>query len=45
MRISIVPTAHSLGLGSCYVGFVSNTLNLDPVTKLKFRKKLGIDWP
>jgi NADPH-dependent glutamate synthase beta subunit-like oxidoreductase/nitroreductase len=42
---NMVLAAHSLGLGTCYVGFVSNTLNLDPITKLKFRKKLGIEWP
>lgn len=42
---NMVLTAHSLGLGTCYVGFVSNALNLDPSTKKKFRKKLGIEWP
>lgn len=42
---NMVLAAHSLGLGTCYVGFISNTLNLDPVSKLKFRKKLGIEWP
>ncbi len=42
---NMVLAAHSLGLGTCYVGFISNTLNLDPVSKLKFRKKLGIVWP
>jgi NADPH-dependent glutamate synthase beta subunit-like oxidoreductase/nitroreductase len=42
---NIVLAAHSLGLGTCYVGFVSNALNLDPITKMKFRKKLGIEWP
>jgi NADPH-dependent glutamate synthase beta subunit-like oxidoreductase/nitroreductase/Pyruvate/2-oxoacid:ferredoxin oxidoreductase delta subunit len=42
---NMVLAAHSLGLGTCYVGFVSNALNLDPVTKKKFRKKLGIEWP
>jgi len=42
---NMVLAAHSLGLGSCYVGFVSNALNLDPMTKAKFRKKLGIEWP
>lgn len=41
----MVLAAHSLGLGTCYVGFVSNALNLDPKTKMKFRKKLGIEWP
>jgi len=42
---NMVLAAHSLGLGTCYVGFVSNALNLDPMTKAKFRKKLGIEWP
>ena len=42
---NMVLAAHSLGLGTCYVGFVSNALNLDPITKTKFRKKLGIEWP
>ena len=42
---NMVLAAHSLGLGTCYVGFVSNALNLDPITKKKFRKKLGIAWP
>ncbi|HHO76386.1 MAG TPA: FAD-dependent oxidoreductase [Deltaproteobacteria bacterium] len=42
---NMVLAAHSLGLGTCYVGFVSNALNLDPITKKKFRKRLGIGWP
>jgi NADPH-dependent glutamate synthase beta subunit-like oxidoreductase/nitroreductase len=42
---NMVLAAHSLGLGTCYVGFISNALNLDPITKSKFRKKLGIKWP
>jgi nitroreductase len=42
---NMVLAAHSLGLGTCYVGFISNALNLDPFTKKKFRKKLGIEWP
>jgi nitroreductase len=42
---NMVLAAHSLGLETCYVGFVSNALNLDPITKMKFRKKLGIEWP
>jgi len=42
---NMVLAAHSLGLGTCYVGFISNALNLDPITKMKFRKKLGIEWP
>jgi len=42
---NMVLAAHSLGLGTCYVGFVTTALNLDPTTKSKFRKKLGIEWP
>jgi len=42
---NMVLAAHSLGLGTCYVGFVSNALNLDPITKKKFRKRLGLEWP
>jgi nitroreductase len=42
---NMVLAAHSLGLGTCYVGFISNALNLDPITKKKFRKRLGIEWP
>lgn len=42
---NMVLAAHSLGLGTCYVGFVSNALNMDPFTKKKFRAKLGIEWP
>lgn len=42
---NMVLAAHSLGLGTCYVGFVSNALNMDPSTRKKFLKKLGIEWP
>lgn len=42
---NMVLTAHSLGLGTCYVGFVANALNLDPITKKKFGKRLGLEWP
>jgi len=42
---NMVLTAHSLGLGTCYVGFVANALNLDPLTKKKFGKRLGLKWP
>ncbi|PKN50773.1 MAG: hypothetical protein CVU55_15425 [Deltaproteobacteria bacterium HGW-Deltaproteobacteria-13] len=42
---NMVLAAHSLGLGTCYVGFVTNTLNMDPRAKMKFGKKLGIEWP
>jgi NADPH-dependent glutamate synthase beta subunit-like oxidoreductase/nitroreductase/NAD-dependent dihydropyrimidine dehydrogenase PreA subunit len=42
---NMVLAAHSLGLGTCYVGFVANALNLDPITKAKFGKKLGLEWP
>jgi nitroreductase/NAD-dependent dihydropyrimidine dehydrogenase PreA subunit len=42
---NMVLAAHSLGLGTCYVGFVSTALNMDPMTKRKFRARLGIEWP
>jgi nitroreductase/NAD-dependent dihydropyrimidine dehydrogenase PreA subunit len=42
---NMVLAAHSLGLGTCYVGFASTALNMDPITKMKFHKKLGIEWP
>lgn len=42
---NMVLAAHSLGLGTCYVGFASTALNMDPTTKKRFRKKLGIEWP
>jgi nitroreductase len=45
MGQNMVLAAHSLGLGTCYVGFVANALNLDPITKQKFGKKLGLKWP
>lgn len=42
---NMVLAAHSLGLGTCYVGFVATSLNMDPITKKKFRSRLGIEWP
>lgn len=42
---NMVLAAHSLGLGTCYVGFVANALNLDPITKIRFGKRLGLKWP
>lgn len=42
---NMVLAAHSLGLGTCYVGFITNTLNMDPRAKKKFGKRLGIEWP
>ncbi|HOJ13855.1 MAG TPA: nitroreductase family protein [Deltaproteobacteria bacterium] len=41
---NMVLAAHSLGLGTCYVGFVSTALKMDPATK-KFWPALGIGWP
>ncbi len=41
---NMVLAAHSLGLGTCYVGFVATALKMDPATK-KFWQKLGISWP
>jgi len=42
---NMVLTAHSLGLGTCYVGLTTNTINKDIKTKLKFSKRLGLKWP
>ncbi len=42
---SMVLTAHSLGLGTCYVGLTTNTLNKNPFAKRKFKKELGLEWP
>ena len=42
---SMVLAAHSLGLGTCYVGLTTNTLNKDFKSKLKFKKRLGLEWP
>jgi nitroreductase len=42
---NMVLAAHSLGLGTCYVGFVANALNLDPITRGKFGGRLGLEWP
>jgi nitroreductase len=41
----MVLAAHSLGLGTCYVGLTTNTINKDLKTKLRFRKRLGLEWP
>ena len=38
---SMVLTAHSLGLGTCYIDLITKALEYDK----KFRKKLGIDHP
>lgn len=42
---SMVLAAHSLGLGTCYVGLAANTINKDMRTKLRFKKRLGLKWP
>ena len=42
---NMVLAAHSLGLGTCYVGLATGTLNKDLRTKLKFKKRLGLKWP
>jgi formate dehydrogenase (NADP+) beta subunit len=42
---NMVLAAHSLGLGTCYVGLTTNTINKDLKTKLKFKKRLGLKWP
>jgi len=41
---NMVLAAHSLGLGTCYVGFATSALNMDPRMK-KYKKQLGIEWP
>ena len=38
---SMVLTAHSLGLGTCYIDLITKALEYDK----KFRKKLGIGHP
>jgi len=42
---NIVLAAHSLGLGTCYVGLTTNTINKDFKTKLKFKNRLRLKWP
>jgi nitroreductase len=42
---SMVLAAHSLGLGTCYAGLTTNTLNKDLKSKLKYKKRLGLKWP
>jgi len=42
---NMVLAAHSLGLGTCYVGLTTNTINKDLKTKLRFKKRLGLEWP
>jgi len=41
---NIVLAAHSLGLGTCYVGFATSALNMDPRMK-KYKERLGMVWP
>ncbi len=41
---NIVLAAHSLGLGTCYVGFATSVLNMDPKMK-KYKERLGVVWP
>jgi nitroreductase/NAD-dependent dihydropyrimidine dehydrogenase PreA subunit len=38
---NLVLAAHSLGLGTCYVGFIASTIKYAPAV----RKMLGIDYP
>lgn len=42
---NLVLAAHSLGLGTCYVGLTTNTIKKDLKTKLRFAKRLGLKWP
>jgi len=41
---NMVLAAHSLGLGTCYVGFVSGAMNMDRSMGV-IKKRLGIKWP
>ncbi len=41
---NMVLAAHSMGLGTCYVGFVSTGMSMDGKLK-KIKKRLGIKWP
>ncbi|MBI9092112.1 MAG: FAD-dependent oxidoreductase [Desulfobacterium sp.] len=41
---NMVLAAHAMGLGTCYVGFVSTGLNMDR-TIGKYKKRLGVEWP
>lgn len=38
---NLVLAAHSLGLGTCYIGFIASTIKYAP----KIRKMLGFDYP
>lgn len=38
---NLVLTAHSLGLGTCYIGFIASTIKYAP----KIKKMLGFDYP
>jgi len=42
---NMVLTAHALGLGTCYNGFVATALNMDKKTKKNFKDQLGLKWP
>jgi nitroreductase/thioredoxin reductase len=42
---NMVLAAHSLGLGSCYVGFPTSALKADKKTRRKFQGTLGLEWP
>jgi len=41
---NMVLAAHAMGLGTCYMGFVSTGMNLDKNIG-KFKKQLGVEWP
>ena len=42
---NMVLAAHSLGIATCYIGFVTNALNKDRKTKKKFAQVLDLEWP
>ena len=41
---NMVLAAHSMGLGTCYVGFISSGMGMDGELK-KIKKRLGVKWP
>ncbi len=41
---NMVLAAHSMGLGTCYVGFVSTGMKMDGALK-RIKKRLGVRWP
>lgn len=42
---NMVLAAHSLGLGTCYMGLVTNALNKDRRTRKHFQERFGLKYP